>query len=98
MTIAVVVGVCVLLLVLAFVAPRLSSKPQSGLNRVFGAPGRAAGKAPGRGPLGAKALRQLEPGGEQERPAGAAGGGARCRSDASAAAGRRLPAPPLRAI
>ena len=50
MTIAIVAGVCVLLLVLAFLAPRLSSKPQSGVNRAFGAGGRAAGKAPG--PLG----------------------------------------------
>ena len=48
MVIGVVVGVCVLLLVLAFVAPRLSSRPQSGVNRVFGAGSRAAGKAPGR--------------------------------------------------
>ena len=50
MTIAIVAGVCVLLLVLAFLAPRLSSKPQSGVNKAFGAGGRTAGKAPG--PLG----------------------------------------------
>ena len=47
MTIAVVAGICVLLLILGFLAPRLSSKPQSGVNRVFGAGGRTAGKAPG---------------------------------------------------
>jgi hypothetical protein len=47
MTIAVVAAICVVLLILAFLAPRLSSKPQRGVNRVFGAGGRTAGKAPG---------------------------------------------------
>jgi hypothetical protein len=47
MTIAVVAGICILLLILAFLAPRLSSKPQRGVNRAFGAGGRTAGKAPG---------------------------------------------------
>jgi uncharacterized protein DUF6411 len=47
MTIAVVAAICVILLILAFLAPRMSSKPQSGVNRVFGAGGNAAGKAPG---------------------------------------------------
>jgi hypothetical protein len=50
MTIAIVAGICVVLLILAFLAPRLSSRPQSGVNRVFGAGGNAAGSAPG--PLG----------------------------------------------
>jgi hypothetical protein len=50
MTIAIVAGICVVLLVLAFLAPRLSSKPQSGVNRVFGTGGNVAGRAPG--PLG----------------------------------------------
>jgi hypothetical protein len=49
MTIVVVAAICVVLLILAFLAPRLSSKPQSGVNRVFGAGGRTAGKAPGVG-------------------------------------------------
>jgi Family of unknown function (DUF6411) len=47
MTIALVVGICILLLILGFLAPRLSSKPQGGVNRAFGAGGRTAGKAPG---------------------------------------------------
>jgi Family of unknown function (DUF6411) len=47
MTIAVVAAICILLLILAFVAPRLSSKPQRGVNRAFGAGGNTAGKAPG---------------------------------------------------
>ena len=50
MLIAGVIAICIILLVLAFLAPRLSSKPQSGVNRVFSTGGHAAGKAPG--PLG----------------------------------------------
>jgi hypothetical protein len=50
MTIAIVVAVCVVLLILAFLAPRLSSKPQAGVNRVFSTGGRTASRAPG--PLG----------------------------------------------
>ncbi len=49
MTIAIVAAICIILLILAFLAPRLSHKPQSGVNRVFGAGGRTAGKAPGVG-------------------------------------------------
>ena len=47
MVIGVIVAVCVLLLVLAFLAPRLSRKPQRGVDRTLGLGGRAAGKAPG---------------------------------------------------
>lgn len=47
MTIAVIVGVCVLLLVLAFLLPRLSSGPQRGVDRTLGVGQGAAGKAPG---------------------------------------------------
>jgi hypothetical protein len=50
MTIAIVAGICIILLILAFLAPRLSSRPQRGVNRAFGAGGNAAGSAPG--PLG----------------------------------------------
>jgi Family of unknown function (DUF6411) len=48
MLIAAVVAICVVLAILAFLAPRLSSKPQSGVTRMFGGGGRAAGKAPGK--------------------------------------------------
>ena len=48
MTIAVVAGLCILLLVLGFLAPRLSSKPQRGVDRAFSAGRSTAGKAPGR--------------------------------------------------
>ena len=49
MTIAIVAAICVLLLILGFLAPRLSSKPQRGVNRVFSTGGNTAGKAPGVG-------------------------------------------------
>jgi uncharacterized protein DUF6411 len=50
MTIAAIVAICIILLILGFLAPRLSSKPQSGVDRAFGTGGNVAGKAPG--PLG----------------------------------------------
>jgi hypothetical protein len=50
MTIAIIVGVCVLLAVLAFLVPRLSRGPQRGVDRTLGAGQRAGSKAPG--PLG----------------------------------------------
>jgi hypothetical protein len=50
MTILAVIAICVVLLILAFLAPRLSSKPQRGVNRTFSTGGRVASKAPG--PLG----------------------------------------------
>jgi Family of unknown function (DUF6411) len=50
MTILAVVVICVILLILGFLAPRLSSKPQRGVNKTFGTGGNVAGKAPG--PLG----------------------------------------------
>ena len=48
MTIAIVVAICVVLLILAFLAPRLSRYPERGVEKTYGAGGRAAGKAPGR--------------------------------------------------
>lgn len=48
MTIAIVVAICVVLLILGFLAPRLSSYPQRGVDRAFGGGARTAGKAPGR--------------------------------------------------
>jgi hypothetical protein len=50
MTIAIIVGVCILLLVLGFLVQRLSMGPQRGVDRTLGAGQRAGGKAPG--PLG----------------------------------------------
>jgi Family of unknown function (DUF6411) len=48
MTIAVIVAVCVLLLVLAFLLPRLSRYPQRGVDGALGAGQSAAAGAPGR--------------------------------------------------
>ena len=50
MTIAVIIGVCLVLLVLAFLLPRLSRYPQRGVDRTLGAGQRAGSEAPG--PLG----------------------------------------------
>jgi hypothetical protein len=46
--VAIVAGFCVLLLILAFLAPRLSRKPEQGGQRVLGFGGREAGRAPGK--------------------------------------------------
>jgi hypothetical protein len=50
MTIALVVGFCIVLLILAFLAPRLSRHPERGGQKALGFGSRGAGKAPG--PLG----------------------------------------------
>jgi hypothetical protein len=50
MTIAVIIAVCVVLLVLAFLLPRLSRYPQRGVDKTLGAGERAGSEAPG--PLG----------------------------------------------
>ena len=50
MLIAGVIAFCILLLILAFLAPRLSRHPERGGHKVLGFGSRGAGKAPG--PLG----------------------------------------------
>jgi len=47
MTIAIIVGVCVILLILGFLLPRLSIWPQRGVDRTLGVGQQAGGKAPG---------------------------------------------------
>jgi Family of unknown function (DUF6411) len=47
MTIAIIVAFCIVLLILAFLAPRLSRHPERGGQRVLGMGSRGAGKAPG---------------------------------------------------
>jgi hypothetical protein len=49
-TAVVIAGVCVILLALAFLVPRLSRRPERGTQKTLGAGTRAAGEAPG--PLG----------------------------------------------
>jgi hypothetical protein len=46
MTIAIIVGVCVVLLILAFLLPRLSRRPERGVDRTLGMGQTAGGKAP----------------------------------------------------
>lgn len=48
MTIAVIIGVCVILLILGFLVPRLSRHPERGVQKTLGLGGEAAGSAPGR--------------------------------------------------
>jgi hypothetical protein len=50
MLIAAIVVVCIVLLVLGFLVPRLSTRPQRGVDATLSTGGRAAGKAPS--PLG----------------------------------------------
>ena len=48
MTIAAVAAFCVLILILAFLFPRLSRHPERGGEKVVGAPTKATSKAPGK--------------------------------------------------
>ena len=48
MIVLVIVGVCIVLLILGFLLPRLSIWPQRGVDRTFGSGQRAGAKAPGR--------------------------------------------------
>jgi hypothetical protein len=50
MTIAIIVVVCIVLLILGFLVPRMSRHPQRGVDRTLGVGQRAGGKAPG--PIG----------------------------------------------
>ena len=43
-----IIAICILLLILAFLAPRLSRYPERGVEKTYGTGGRAAGKAPGK--------------------------------------------------
>ena len=82
MLIGLVIAVCIVLLILGFVAPRLSAKPQHGVDRTFGTGGRMAGKAPGPArTVAAQAVQHLAARRGQER----VGGPARPRQDAAVA-------------
>jgi hypothetical protein len=48
MLIAGIIALCVVILILAFLFPRFSQRPQQGSQKVIGAGGREASKAPGR--------------------------------------------------
>ncbi|HEX2084915.1 MAG TPA: DUF6411 family protein [Solirubrobacteraceae bacterium] len=71
MTIAIVAGFCVLLLVLAFLAPRLSRHVERGGQAPLGLGRRAGGKAPG--PLGRLLRKPFESGQRAISKSGSAG-------------------------
>lgn len=48
MVLGAIIAVCILLLILGFLVPRLSSGPQRGVDRTLGVGQSAGGKAPGR--------------------------------------------------
>jgi Family of unknown function (DUF6411) len=48
MVIGAVIAFCILILILAFIAPRLSRHPERGGQKVLGAGSRGASKAPGK--------------------------------------------------
>jgi hypothetical protein len=50
MTIGIIIAVCIILLILAFLLPRMSRHPQRGVDRTLGVGQQAGGKAPG--PIG----------------------------------------------
>jgi hypothetical protein len=80
MTIAIVIGVCIVLAILAFLAPRLSRYPERGVERTYGAGGRVAGKAPGR--LGRWLRKPFEGANKATRKSASAGRHGRAKTDA----------------
>ena len=48
MLLGAIIGLCILLLILAFLFPRLSRHPERGTERAIGAGGRGESKAPGK--------------------------------------------------
>jgi hypothetical protein len=76
MTIVIIAGVCILLLLLAFVAPRLSRHPQRGVSKALGGGAQVAGQAPGRlGQLLAKPFRSSSRAANKSASAGRRGRG-----------------------
>ena len=74
MTIAIIVGVCIILLILGFLLPRASWWPQKGVDKTFGTGQRTASKLPGKaGDLAEKPFRDLAQGRQQERAEGTRG-------------------------
>jgi hypothetical protein len=71
MIIGAVIGFCVLLLILAFLFPRLSRHPERGGHKVTGMGARGAGKAPG--PLGRFARKPFDQSSKAISKSGSAG-------------------------
>ncbi len=58
MTIAAIVALCVVMLIISFVAPTLSRHPQRGMNKVIGYPRFLVGQLPG--PIGRWAAKPFD--------------------------------------
>jgi len=74
MVIGGVIAFCILILILAFLAPRLSRGPERGGQKVLGLGGRGAGKAPGKlGSWFSKPFRTSQKAGSKSGSAGRRG-------------------------
>jgi hypothetical protein len=80
MLIGIVIAVCVVLAILAFLLPRLSRYPERGVERTYGTGGRVAGKAPGR--LGRWLRKPFDGANKATRKSASAGRRGRAKTDA----------------
>ena len=80
MVIGAVIGFCVLILILAFLAPRLSRHPERGGQKVLGTGGRGAGKAPASSARGSRKPFDSSQKAVSKSGSPAARAAARCRS------------------
>ena len=78
MAIAAIVAICVVLLVLAFLLPRLSHRPERGTQRALGVGSRTGSQAPG--PLGRLLSKPFRSSSRAVSRSGSAGRRARWRS------------------
>jgi hypothetical protein len=80
MTIAIVLAICVVLAILAFLVPRLSRYPERGVERTYSAGGNTAGKAPGK--LGRWLRKPFDSANKATRKSASAGRRGRAKTDA----------------
>jgi Family of unknown function (DUF6411) len=80
MLIGIVIAVCIVLAILAFLVPRLSRYPERGVERTYGTGGRVAGKAPG--PLGRWLRKPFNTASKATRKSASAGRRGRAKTDA----------------
>ena len=66
MTIAAIAALCIVLLIISFVAPTLSRHPQRGVNKIIGYPRFLVGQLPG--PIGRWAAKPFDSTGSTPRP------------------------------
>jgi Family of unknown function (DUF6411) len=80
MLIGAAIAICVVLVILAFLVPRLSRYPERGVERTYAAGGRTAGKAPG--PLGRWLRKPFDSANKATRKSASAGRRGRAKTDA----------------